>query len=113
MADTTDPKQQQPRPRGIAAAAIEGAREGERNVDPDEVTGSLARPAPGMTEQPEPSPSSTNQYTGVTGGLTDAQDDEDQQWRRAGGAGGAGGAGTDGERAGGGNPDAADEPLER
>src|SRR5688572_788745 len=102
MADTRNPKQDQ-RPRGIAAAAIDGANEG--SVNPDEVTGSLARPAPGMTEQPEPAPSSTNQYTGVTGGLTDEQEDDDQAWRRAGGA--------DGEGAGGGNPDAADEPLGR
>ena len=101
MADTSDPKQQQPqhqRPRGIAAAAIEGAREGEQSVNPDDVTGSLARPAPGMTKQPEPSPSSTNQYTGVTGGLTEDQDNDEEERRRAGGS----------------DPDAApDEPAER
>lgn len=109
MADTSNPKQDQ-RPRGIAAAAIDGAKEGERSVDPDEISGSLARPAPGMAEQPEPSPSSTNQYTGITGGLSDVQEDQEQEWRRAGGgAGGAGGAAG----AGGGNPEAADDPRER
>ena len=88
MADTSDPKQSQ-RPRGIAAAAIDGAKEGERSVNPDEVAGSLARQAPGMAEQPEPAPSSTNQYTGITGGLTEDQaEDDDPDWRRAGGAGG-------------------------
>ena len=74
MAETSNPKQD-PRPRGIAAAAIDGAKEGERSVNPDEVTGSLARPAPGMAEQPEPAPSSTNQYTGITGGLTEVEGD--------------------------------------
>ena len=98
MAEKSNPKQQ-PRPIGIAAAALDGAKEGERSVNPDEITGSLAHPAPGMTEQPKPSPSSTNQYTGVTGGLHEEQDDEDQEWRRAGGGGGTGG-----------NPGAADEP---
>jgi hypothetical protein len=49
-----------------------------------------------MTEQPEPSPSSTNQYTGVTGGLSEDQDDKQ------------------GRPARGGDPDAApDEPAER
>ena len=108
---TNDPKQDQ-RPRGIAAAAIDGAKEGGRPVNPpvnpDDVSGSLARPAPGMTERPEPAPSSTNQYTGITGGLTEDEDDDDddQEWRRAGGAGAEGAAG-------GGNADAADGPRER
>ena len=103
MAETRDSKQEQ-EPRGIAAAALEGAKEGERasNANPDDAGAKLARPAPGMTEQPAASPSSTNQYTGVTGAIRDEQDEEadsDDQRRRAGG--------------GGGNPDAADEPLER
>ena len=84
MADTNDTKREQ-QPRGIAAAAIEGATEGERQhrpVDPDDVGASLARPAPGMTEQPEPSESSTNQYTGITGGLHEDEDDETDPDRR-------------------------------
>ena len=53
----TDPQQQRSEPRvsGIAAAALEGAREGEeQNVlknDPDANAEAMARPAPGMTEQ--------------------------------------------------------------
>ena len=96
MADTSNSKQQQqqPRPTGIAAAALDGAKEGakddDRSVNPDEVTGSLARPAPGMTEQPKASPSSTNQYTGITGGKTEDPGDEESA-----------------------NPDAADETRER
>ena len=85
MADTTSNSKQDQRSHGIAAAAIEGAKQGEQSADRNEVSGSLARPAPGMTEQPEPSHSSTNQYTGVTGGLTEEQEDDEQEWRRAGG----------------------------
>jgi hypothetical protein len=86
MADTTNnPKQQDQEPRGIGAAAIEGAREaeGERR-SPDDAAASLARPAPGMTEQPEPGHSSTNPSTGVTGGLHEDEDaDEDANPDRA------------------------------
>lgn len=90
MADSSNAKQQQ-RPSGIAAAAIEGAKEGERaeHANPDDNTGKLARPAPGMADQPAASPSSTNQYTGVTGAIREDQEDEEQEWRRAGGAGGS------------------------
>ena len=104
MAETSNPKQQQAnQPRGIAAAAIEGAREGERAADanPDNAAAKLARPAPGMTEQPAASPSTTNQYTGVTGAI---RDDDDPAWRRAGDTE-AGTSDTD--------LDAADEPRER
>jgi hypothetical protein len=92
MADTTKNSKPQNEPRGIAAAAIEGARDGEgERRSPDDAAASLARPAPGMTEQPEPSKSSTNQYTGVTGGLNE----------------------EDGDRDRGGNRDATDETPER
>ena len=93
MADTTNnPKQQDQRPRGIAAAAIEGAREGEEErQSPDDAAASLARPAPGMTKQPEPGHSSTNPSTGITGGLHEQDDDAER----------------------GGNPDATDETRER
>ena len=102
-ADTNNPKQQeQKRPTGIAAAALEGAKQGETSVNPDEVAGGLARPAPGMTKEPEPAHSTSNQYTGVTGGVSEAQEDDEQEWRRAGG----------GEDAGE-NPDATDETTER
>ena len=106
MAESTNPKQQQQvnQPRGIAAAAIEGVREGERAADanPDDAAAKLARPAPGMTEQPAASPSTTNQYTGVSGAV---REDDDPAWRHAGG-------GTDGDTPDG-NPDAADEPRDR
>jgi len=107
MAETRDSKQQQDQPRGIAAAAIEGATEGERsatnaNANPDDPGAKLATPAPGMTKQPAAGPSSTNQYSGITGAIRDDQDaaanDDDGDRRRA---------------AGGGNPDAADESIER
>jgi hypothetical protein len=78
MADTTNnPKQKGQEPRGIAAAAIEGAREaeGERR-SPDDAAASLARPTPGMTKQPEPGHSSTNPSTGITGGLHEDEDDD-------------------------------------
>jgi hypothetical protein len=94
MADSTNNAKQQNEPRGIAAAAIEGAREGEverQHANPDDPAASLARPAPGMTEQPEPPPSTTNQYTGITGGLHE----------------------EDGERDRDANPDATDETRER
>ena len=101
MAETRDSKEQE-KPRGIAAAAIEGAKEGQRASDanPDDPAAKLATPAPGMTKQRAAGPSSTNQYTGVTGAIRDDQDEEDadEQRRRA---------------AGGGDPDAADEPRER
>jgi hypothetical protein len=102
MAETRDSGQEN-QPRGIAAAAIEGAREGEQSqaANPDDAPAKLARPAPGMTEQPEASPSTTNQYTGVTGAI---RDDDDPEWRRAGGGSAEGGTT---------NPDAADEPRER
>lgn len=54
-----DPQQQRTEPRvsGIAAAALEGAREGdEQNVpknDPDANAEAMARPAPGMTDRPQ------------------------------------------------------------
>jgi len=84
MADTTNNPKQQDEPRGIAAAAIEGAREGEdERRSPDDAAASLARPAPGMTEQPEPSNSSTNQYTGVTGGLHEDENEDDADRNRA------------------------------
>jgi len=99
MADTANNPKQQTEPRGIAAAAIEGAREGEderQHVNPDDHAASLARPGPGMTKQPEPPPSTTNQYSGVTGGLHEDEDDGDN------------------DRRGGGNPDdATDETRER
>ena len=103
MAETRDSKEQA-QPRGIAAAAIEGAREGERaNVgNPDDAPAKLARPAPGMTKQPEPAPSSTNQYTGITGAISEEQDRADDD-----------DAAQERRRSGGGNPEAADEPLER
>jgi hypothetical protein len=102
MAETRDSKEQA-QPRGIAAAAIEGATQGERaNVgDPDDAPAKLARPAPGMTKQREPARSGTNQYTGVTGAIRDEQDRADDD------------ADKERRRSGGGNPDAADEPLER
>jgi hypothetical protein len=86
MAETRDSKEQE-KPRGIAAAAMEGAKQGERegNVNPDDPAAKLATPGPGMTKQPAASPSSTNQYTGVTGAIRDDQDEEDadEQARRS------------------------------
>ena len=73
MAETRDSKDQA-QPRGIAAAAIEGAKEGERAANPDDAPAKLARPAPGMTKQPAPALSSTNQYSGVTGAARDDAD---------------------------------------
>ena len=82
--------QQQKRITGIAAAAMEGAREGESDAaakqpGTDQNREALARPGPGMKANPDAPPSTTNQYTGITGGVTEDQDDEDQEWRRAGG----------------------------
>ena len=88
MAETRD-RSEQAQPRGIAAAAIEGAKEGERsaaaNVNPDDAPAKLARPAPGMSKQPAAAPS-TNQYTGVTGAKTEdaperANPDADEESR--------------------------------
>jgi hypothetical protein len=78
MAETRDSKQQQDdQPRGISAAAIEGAKEGERSQDtnPDDAPTKLARPAPGMTKEPAPGASTTNQYTGVTGAVREEADE--------------------------------------
>jgi hypothetical protein len=95
MADQPDPKRRNA--SGISAAAIEGAREGEaaseKSLNPDDIPAKLAQPAPGMTnresaDETPASVSSTNEYTGITGGITEDQDDEDQEWRRAGGSSG-------------------------
>ena len=94
------PEKQQPqRPTGIAAAAIEGGREGEpaaeATTNPDN-DAAMARPAPGMTDPRGPNStgganpgggvSSTGEQTGITGGVTDEQEDDEQEWRRAGGS---------------------------
>ena len=50
---------------GIAAAALEGAREGEeQNVaknDPDANAAAMSRPAPGMTDKPQSNTEQTPQ----------------------------------------------------
>jgi len=101
MADTSDSKRPHDQARGIPAAGIEGAKERDKpqssNPDNDDAADQLARPQPGMTGQPAPSKSSTNQYTGVTGAIRKDAPDETREPRRA-------------ES---GNPDGADETLER
>jgi hypothetical protein len=87
MSDTTH-RNAKTGPSGISAAAIEGAKQGEQSTNPDKPGEKLARPAPGATRQSSSnesaeSVSSTNEQTGITGGVRENQEDEDQEWRRA------------------------------
>jgi hypothetical protein len=65
MADPRQHEQRRPDPRvsGIAAAALEGAREGEdeetSEKHPDANAAAMARPAPGLTDQSQGNPDSS------------------------------------------------------
>lgn len=91
QANLNQQQQQQQNVSGIGAAALHGAREGEKSLDPDDLGAKLAQPAPGLAGgtsagETAGSVSSTNERSGLTGGITDDQEDDEQEWRRAGGA---------------------------
>jgi hypothetical protein len=77
---------------GISAAALEGAREGDaagaKSLNPGDLGAKLAQPGPGMTNRDSAddtpgSVSSSNEQTGITGGIVEDEGDADEEPRSA------------------------------